>query len=149
MQPSFAGRHWGALVMGALVSASVILSPGAAIAAPEADPVRVIIELDAPSAADIVGTEEVAAARARQVTARSAFAADYRAAVVTVEDAQEDVTSWAVREGVDLGDAESVTGLLSAVVATVDPADLAELRSAPGVARVTEDAPVRILGQEA
>jgi subtilisin family serine protease len=151
MQPLSSGRRWGAFVTGTLVSASVILSPGAAVAAPnpapDADPVRVIIELDAPSAADVVGNEELAAARSRQATARSAFAAEYRAAVDTVEDAQGGVTSWAVREGVDLDDTSSVTGVLDAMVATVDPADLAELRSAPGVARVTEDAPVRLLGE--
>ena len=46
-----------------------------------------------------------------------------------------------------LEDTQSVTGVLDAIIATVDPADLAELRSAPGVARVTEDAPVRMLGE--
>jgi len=153
MQPLFSGRRRGALCTGALVSVSLILSPGAAVAAPDPaagrDPVRVIIELDAPNAAEVVGQSKVAAARARQATARSAFAAEYRAAVETVEEAQGGVTSWADRQGVDLDDTRSVTGVLDAVVATVDPADLAELRSAPGVARVTEDAPVRILGGEA
>ncbi|WP_165362801.1 S8 family serine peptidase [Promicromonospora panici] len=155
MQPQPSGRRWGALITGTLVAASVILPPGAAVAAPEpasdpaADraPVRVVIELDAPSAADVVGNEEVAAARSDQATARSAFAAEYRAAVDTVEDAQGGVTSWAVRHDVGLDDTESVTGVLDALVATIDPADLSELRSAPGVARVTEDAPVRILGE--
>ncbi|WP_419707007.1 S8 family serine peptidase [Promicromonospora sp. NFX87] len=153
MQPSSSGRRWGVLVTSTLVSASVILCPGAAVAAPDATPdaapVRVIIEFDAPTAAEVVGTEEVAAARARQATARSAFAADYRAAVDTVTDAQQGVTSWLERNDVELDDPKSVTGVLDAMVATVDPADLAELRSAPGVARVTKDAPVRILGDEA
>ncbi|MFC8801548.1 S8 family serine peptidase [Promicromonospora sp. NPDC057138] len=151
MQPLSSGRRWGALVTGTLVTASAILPPGAAVAAPDPapdrDPVRVIIELDAPSAADVVGNEEVAAARKGKATARSAFAADYRAAVDTVEDAQGGVTSWAVRQDVGLADTRSVTGVLDAMVATVDPADLSELRGAPGVARVTEDAPVRILGE--
>lgn len=151
MQPQSSGRRWGALVTGTLVTASVILSPGAAVAAPDRAPdrapVRVIIELDAPTAAEVVGHEEVAAARSGQATARSAFAAEYRAAVDTVEEAQGGVTSWAVREGVELRDTESVTGVLDALVATVDPADLSELRAAPGVARVTEDAAVRILGE--
>ncbi|MFI6427876.1 S8 family serine peptidase, partial [Promicromonospora sp. NPDC050880] len=157
MQPLSSGRRRGALLTGTLVSASLVLSPGAAVAAPDpapdTEPVRVIIELETPTAADVVGQDEVAAARTAggpaSARARSAFAADYRAAVDEVTQAQEGVTAWIERQGVDLGDAESVTGLLSAVVATVDPADLAELRSAPGVARVTQDAPVRILGQEA
>lgn len=157
MQPLSSGRRWGALVTGTLVSASVILSPGAAVAASgpaaDADPVRVIIELDAPSAAEVVGHEEVARARSGirpgqgSARARSAFAAEYRAAVDTVEDAQGGVTSWAVRNDVGLDDTRAVTGVLDALVATVDPADLAELRTAPGVARVTEDAPVRLLGE--
>lgn len=155
MQPLSSGRRWGALVTSTLVSASVILSPGAAVAAPDpvpdSDPVRVIIELDSPTAADVVGEEEVAAARTATgpgaARARSAFAADYRAAVDTVEEAQGGVTSWIVRQGVPLDDTESVTGLLSAVVATVDADNLATVRSAPGVARVTEDAPARILGE--
>ncbi|MFI9489704.1 hypothetical protein ACIG47_25165, partial [Promicromonospora sp. NPDC052451] len=157
MQPLSSGRRRGALLGSTLVSASLVLSPGAAVAAPDpaadAEPVRVIIELETPTAADVVGQDEVAAARTAggpaSARARSAFAADYRAAVDEVTQAQEGVTAWIERQGVDLDHAESVTGLLSAVVATVDPADLAELRSAPGVARVTEDAPVRILGQEA
>ncbi|MFI2487399.1 S8 family serine peptidase [Promicromonospora kroppenstedtii] len=155
MQPLPSGRRRGLLLGSALVSASLVLSPGTAVAAPDvardADPVRVIIELDSPTAADVVGQEAVATARSGSgsARARSAFAADYRAAVETVEEAQEGITSWAVRQDIDLDDTESVTGLLSAVVATVDPADLAELREAPGVARVTEDAPVRILGDEA
>ncbi|WP_285106181.1 S8 family serine peptidase [Promicromonospora sp. MEB111] len=157
MQPLPSGRRRGLLLGSTLVSASLVLSPGAAVAAPDAapdaDPVRVIIELDSPTAADVVGQEAVAAARtatgAGAARARSAFAADYRAAVDEVEEAQEGVTSWAESEGVELDKPESVTGLLSAVVATVDPADLAELRSAPGVARVTESAAVRILGDEA
>ena len=160
MHPLPSRRRWGAVLTATLASAALILSPAAAVAAPNPalsagpaqdpgapDPVRVIIELDAPTAADVVGHEEVAAARARQATARSAFAAEYRAAVDTVEEAQEGVTSWAVRQGVGLDDTESVTGVLDAMVATVDAADLAELRSAPGVARVTEDAPVHILGE--
>ncbi|WP_454856396.1 S8 family serine peptidase [Promicromonospora soli] len=151
MQPLPSGRRWGALVTGTLVAASVILPPGAAVAtpdpAPDRAPVRVIIELDAPSAAEVVGHEEVAAARSDQATARSAFAAEYRAAVGTVEDAQRGVTSWAVRHDVGLDDTESVTGVLDALVATVDPADLSDLRGAPGVARVTEDAPAHILGE--
>ncbi|MFD7308025.1 S8 family serine peptidase [Promicromonospora sp. NPDC059942] len=157
MQPLPSGRRRGLLLGSTLVSASLVLSPGAAVAAPDAapdaDPVRVIIELDSPTAADVVGQEAVAAARtatgAGTARARSAFAADYRAAVDEVEDAQEGVTSWAEQQGVELDKPESVTGLLSAVVASVDPADLAELRSAPGVARVTESAAVRILGDEA
>jgi subtilisin family serine protease len=147
MHPLPSGRRWGALFTSTLVSASVILSPGAAVAAPDSDPVRVIIELEAPTAADVVGQEEVAAARSDQPSARRAFAADYRAAVASVEEAQGGVTSWAAREGVALDDTEPVTGLLAGLVATVDAADLAELRTAPGVARVTEDAPVRILGE--
>lgn len=156
MQPLSSGRHLvgprcGAFLGSALVLVPAILSPGAAVAAPDADPVRVIIELDAPTAADVVGPAEVATARTGRgsdaARARSAFAAEYRAAVETVEEAQRGVTSWAVREGVTLDDPESVTGLLDAMVATVDPADLDELRSAPGVARVTEDAPARILGE--
>lgn len=151
MQPLSSGRRWGALVTGTLVSASVILPPGAAVAAPDPAPdrapVRVVIELDAPTAAEVVGHEKVAAARAGQATARSAFAAEYRAAVDTVEEAQGGVTSWAVRNDVALDDPKSVTGVLDAMVATVDPADLSALRAAPGVARVTEDAPVRILGE--
>ncbi|MFI2364473.1 S8 family serine peptidase [Promicromonospora sp. NPDC019610] len=157
MQPLPSGRRRGLLLGSTLVSASLVLSPGAAVAAPDvapdADPVRVIIELDSPTAADVVGQEAVAAARtatgAGAARARSAFAAEYRAAVDEVEDAQGGVTSWAEQRGVELDKPESVTGLLSAVVATVDPADLAELRSAPGVARVTESAAVRILGDEA
>lgn len=159
MQPLSSGRRRGALLGSTLVSASLVLSPGAAVAAPgtapgtAADPVRVIIELDTPTAADVVGQEAVAAARTATgpgtARARSAFAADYRAAVADVTQAQEGVTAWIDRQGVELDDAESVTGLLSAVVATVDPADLATLREAPGVARVTEDAAVRILGDEA
>lgn len=151
MQPPFSGRRWGALVTGTLVSASVILPPGAAVAAPDPapdrTPVRVIIELDAPTAAEVVGHEEVAAARSGQATARSAFATEYRAAVDAVEDAQGGVTSWADRNDVELDDTRSVTGVLDALVATVDPADLSALRAAPGVAHVTEDAPVRILGE--
>lgn len=153
MQPPSSGRRWGALVTGTLVAASVILSPGAAVAAPrpisQSDPVRVIIELDAPSAAEVVGAEKVAAARSGtgSARARSAFAAEYRAAVERVEDAQGGVTSWAVRNDVGLDDTRSVTGVLDAITATVDPADLSELRAAPGVARVTEDAPVRLLGE--
>jgi subtilisin family serine protease len=153
MQPPFSGRRWGALVTGTLVAASVVLSPGAAVAAPDplsaSDPVRVIIELDAPSAAEVVGAEQVAAARSGNgsARARSAFAAEYRAAVETVEDAQGGVTSWAVRNDVGLDDTRSVTGVLDALAATVDPADLSELRAAPGVARVTEDAPVHLLGE--
>ncbi|RPF20974.1 S8 family serine peptidase [Myceligenerans xiligouense] len=155
MQPLPSGRRRGLLLGSALVSASLVLSPGAAVAAPaaapDADPVRVIIELDSPTAADVVGQEAVAAARtgSGSTRARSAFAADYRAAVDQVEEAQQGVTSWAEREDVELAEPESVTGLLSAVVATVDPADLDELRSAPDVARVTESAAVRILGDEA
>ncbi|GAB2476235.1 hypothetical protein GCM10027063_16450 [Promicromonospora xylanilytica] len=147
MQPLSSGRRWGALFTGTLVSASVILSPGAAVAAPDPDPVRVIIELEAPTAADVVGHGEVAAARSDQPSARGAFAAEYRAAVDAVEEAQGGVTSWAVREGVALDDTEPLTGLLAGLVATVDAADLAELRTAPGVARVTRDAPVHILGE--
>ncbi|MEU4365590.1 S8 family serine peptidase [Promicromonospora sp. NPDC023987] len=147
MQPLPSGRRWGALFTSTLVAASVILSPGAAVAAPDSDPVRVIIELETPTAADVVGHEEVAAARSGRPSALRAFAADYRAAVASVEEAQGGVTSWAVREGVALDDTEPVTGLLAGLVATVDTADLAELRSAPGVARVTKDAPVHILGE--
>ena len=147
MQPLSSHRRWGALITSALVSASLILSPGAAVAAPDSDPVRVIIELSTPTAADVVGPEEVAAARSDQPSARRAFTADYRAAVASVEEAQDGVTSWAVREGVRLDDTEPVTGLLAGLVATVESGDLAELRSAPGVARVTPDAPVHILGE--
>ncbi|MFD7023827.1 S8 family serine peptidase [Promicromonospora sukumoe] len=155
MQPLPSGRRRGLLIGSTLVSASLVLSPGAAVAAPaaapDADPVRVIIELDSPTAADVVGEEAVAAARtgSGSARARSAFAADYRAAVDEVEEAQQGVTSWAEQRDVELEKPESVTGLLSAVVATVDPSDLAELRSAPGVARVTESASVRLLGDEA
>src|SRR5690606_21412546 len=146
MHSQRSGRSRGLLATSALASASLVLSSGAAFAAPDSppgDPVRVIVELDTPTAADVVGQEELAAARSTgsvSASARSAFAADYRAAVEEVTGAQETVTARIEREGVELEDAEAVTGLLSAVVATVDPADLDELRSAPGVARVTEAA---------
>ncbi|WP_369372945.1 S8 family serine peptidase [Promicromonospora sp. Populi] len=148
-------RRRGAFLGSTLLAAAVFLSSGAAVAAPDngstQGPVRVIIELDSPTAADVVGQEEVAAARTASgpgaARARSAFAADYRAAVDTVKEAQQGVTSWLVRQDVPLDDAESVTGLLSAMVATVDADDLTTLRSAPGVARVTQDAPARILGE--
>lgn len=120
-------------------------APPAAVVAPAPDPVRVVIEVDGPTAAAVVGN--AALAKAHGFAAGSPFATRYAAAVASVEQTQDAALVRATSAGVRVTDQESLTGVLNAVVATVDASDLATLRATPGVARVTEDMTVRALGE--
>ncbi|MFC4555559.1 S8 family serine peptidase [Georgenia faecalis] len=142
-------RRRGVILLACALLAAPLLPvpPGASAQPVPADTSRVIVELTGPSAAELVGTARLAAARSGEASTAGSVVAAYRTAVEEVALAQEETVTALERSGIALEDPQSVTGLLDAVVATVETADLAALRRAPGVERVTVDSPVRALGE--
>ncbi|MFB9315025.1 S8 family serine peptidase [Nocardioides plantarum] len=145
MSPLHPRRSAVAAVLALAVGTLVVPDPAVALpavpsvsSAPAASstPVRVIIEVDGPTAPGVVGVATVA--RAQQRGAGVSFRRQYAAAVTRVERQQDAVLDRARSAGVRVTDSAPVTGVLNAVVATVDPTDLATLRRTTGVARVTE-----------
>ncbi|GAA5141920.1 hypothetical protein GCM10023340_04480 [Nocardioides marinquilinus] len=115
-------------------------------AAPAGDPVRVVVEVEGPTATALVGPARVA--RAQRDGVPAAFRQAYGAAQARVERGQATVLDRARRAGVEVRDADAVTGVLNAVVATVDRSDLDALRRTPGVVRVTESTRATALDAE-
>jgi subtilisin family serine protease len=106
---------------------------------------RVIIEFDGEHALARLGDTEANALRKGSGKARSAAQSAYRSARAEVTEAQESVLAEAGARGIRLEETRHVTGVLNAVIATVDPGQLEALRGIPGVARVNLDRQVHSL----
>ncbi|WP_165968724.1 S8 family serine peptidase [Arthrobacter crusticola] len=106
---------------------------------------RVIIEFEGEHALARLGNAETNALRKGSGNARSAAQSAYRSARAEVTEAQEGVLAEAGARGIRIEETRHVTGVLNAVIATVDPGQLEALRGIPGVARVNLDRRVHSL----
>ena len=122
--------------IGIALVAALVAGGGAAAAAEPVDLETVVIEFSADSALKRFGDGESSALR--QDAAQSTADA-YRTLRTTVEREQDSALTRIASSGVTVAEVRHVTGVLNAVVARVDPADLGALRSQPGVARVSAD----------
>ncbi len=133
----------GILAVAATVASSGILPWFGDDAAATTQPV--IIELEEAPALNAVGKRRAVDLRTGDGDARAEALKAYRAVSEAIEAAQKDVIGTAKSKGVSLSNPRHITGVLNAIVADVDPADIKELRAMPGVARVTRDKRVGIL----
>ncbi|WP_159803371.1 S8 family serine peptidase [Arthrobacter zhaoguopingii] len=106
---------------------------------------RVIIEFEGEHALARLGDATANALRKGTGNARSDAQSAYRSARAEVTGAQEGVLAEAGARGIRLEETRHVTGVLNAVIATVDPSQLEALRGIPGVARVNLDRQVHSL----
>ena len=132
-----AGVVAGALAIGGGISAA----PLAAIAA--GDQEKVIVEFEGSSALTRIGERK--AGELRRGDASVSVSDDYRQLAATISSEQRTVLSRAAASGITHHGDTHITGVLNAVITTVDENQLDTLRAIPGVKRVTPDSTLRAL----
>jgi len=135
-------RILAGVVAGALaIGGGIFSAPLAAVAADDQE--KVIVEFEGSSALARIGERK--ASELRRGDASISVADDYRQLAATVTSEQRTVLSRAAATGIAHSGDTHITGVLNAVITTVDENQLDKLRAVPGVKRVTPDSTMHAL----